>query len=57
VTIAVALLGLVLVVLGFVLHSHWLWILGVAALVLAAILFLLVWAGNRGANANRRRYY
>ena len=47
-------LGIVLLVLGFLFHVSILWTLGVAVIVIGAILFLL---GSAGHAVGGRRHY
>jgi hypothetical protein len=47
-------LGIVLLVLGFIFHVAILWTLGVAIIVIGAILFLL---GSAGHAVGGRRHY
>lgn len=47
-------LGIILLILGFVFHISILWILGIIALVIGLILFLL---GSMGRAVGGRRHY
>jgi hypothetical protein len=48
-------LGIVLMVIGFIAHAPILWTIGIVVLVIGAVLFLLGLAGREVAG--RRHYY
>lgn len=47
-------LGIVALILGFVLGAHWLWVLGVIALVFGVVFWVL---GRVGRPVGGRRYW
>ena len=47
-------LGVVLLILGFVFHMSWLWSLGIVALVIGAVLWIM---GSVGRPVAGRRYW